>query len=49
MGPGMSDDPEHNAIPLQPQNATKKSVGDVLAQRMEALAPEVRAIGTTNA
>lgn len=49
MGPVMSDDPAHNASSLQPQTAFQKAVGDVLAQRMEALAFELRAIGTTDA
>lgn len=45
----MSEDSAHDASPLQPQTAFQNAVGDVLAQRMEAIALEVRAIGTTNA
>lgn len=45
----MSQDSAHDASPFQPQTAFQTAVGDVLAQRMEAIALEVRAIGTTNA
>ena len=45
----MSDHSVHDASPLRRQTAFQNAVGEVLAQRMEAIAHEVRAIGTASA
>lgn len=45
----MKKDPSNEDIPLPSQTAFQIAAGDVLAQRLEAIASEVRAIGSTNA
>ena len=45
----MNKDPSNEDIPLPSQTAFQIAAGDVLAQRLEAIASEVRAIGSTNA
>lgn len=45
----MHDESEPHSLSGNPQTAFQSAVSDVLAQRLEAVALEVRAVGTTNA